>query len=85
MGAEVKFFEPDGTLSRSASLHAQGQKDPVHLRVIRNELTCQVIKEAQRMHPEAIKIHFNTLVEHVDLKGQTLHASSAGFTNIDKV
>ncbi len=83
MRAEVKFFKPDGTLSRSASL--QGQGDPVHLRVIRSELTRQVIKEAQRMHPEAIKIHFDTLVEHVDLKGQMLHASSAGSTNIDKV
>lgn len=81
--AEVTFFKPDGTLSRSASL--QGQGDSVHLRVIRSELTHQVIKEAQRMHPDAVKIHFDTLVEHVDLKGQMLHASSVRSTNIVKV
>ena len=45
---------------------------PIVLRVFRDEIGRQLIDEAQRLYPDAIKFHFNCPVEAVDLDQQTV-------------
>lgn len=52
-------------------------EDPTCVRGFRDEVAAHIIKEAQRQYPEAIKFHFNTAVEKIDLERQTIYALSA--------
>lgn len=49
--------------------------DPSCLRAFRDEVSLCVIKAAQRLYPHAVKFHFNTQIQEVDLDRQTVSVS----------
>ena len=48
------------------------------VRGYRDEVTVHIIREAKRLHPQAILFHFNSQIQKVDLDKHTIHASTAG-------
>lgn len=53
-------------------------ENPRCVRAFRDELALHVIREAQRLYPQAIHFHFNTSLQKVDLNRQMVHISTAG-------
>ena len=53
-------------------------ENPQCVRAFRDELALHVIREAQRLYPQAIHFHFNTSLQKVDLNRQMAHISTAG-------
>ena len=72
--AEANMYKEDGTTMRSARIPIT--QDPQHVRAFRDEIALCVINEAKRLHPNAIKFHFNTLIQKVNLDRQTAHVST---------
>ena len=60
-------------------------EDPPCVRAFRNEVASLIIKDAQCLYPDAIKIHFSAAVEAVDLDKQTICASLARSNGPDTV
>lgn len=47
------------------------------VRGYRDEVALHIIREAKRLHPQAILFHFNSQIQKVDLDKHTVHASTA--------
>ena len=53
------------------------------LRVFRDEIGRQLIDEAQRLYPNAIKFHFNCPVDAVDLDQQKVRLAEGDASQVD--
>lgn len=73
--AEAARYNFDGTKSMSASIPMT--KNPQMVRGYRDEIALHIIREAKRLHPQAILFHFNSRIQKVDLDKRTVHASTA--------
>lgn len=68
--AETTFYGAKGQVLRTFTTSVEDP--PTVLRVFRDEIGRQLIDEAQRLYPDAIKFHFNCPIEAVDLDQQTV-------------
>ena len=50
---------------------------PTNLRVFRDEIGRQLIDEAKRLYPDAIKFHFSCSIKSIDLDNQAVTTSQS--------
>lgn len=78
--AEAARYNSNGTKSMSASMPMT--KNPEMVRGYRDEIALHIIREAERLHPQAILFHFNSRIQKVDLDRHTVHASTADAASV---
>lgn len=73
VAADTTFYGSQGQALRSSSNPVTDP--PTNLKVFRDEITRQLICEAQRLFPNTIQFHFNSSVQAVDTEKQTVNIS----------
>ena len=81
--AEATWYKPNGQVQKSTRIPVTDE--PQSVRAFRDEIALLVVKEAQRQFPQAVNFHFNTPVNKIDLKQQTVSTSLAGSSTTTEV